>query len=161
MKTQKSTKTSNQMIQEFRLHEFKTVLVSECENPYKEKITSSAKAYELLKPYYQENMLIKEVSYAIFLNRASMPIGIYKISEGGINGTIIDIRLVTKTAIELLSSGLILSHNHPSGQLEASNHDTSITKTLSKCLELFDIRLFDHLILTSNSYLSLADEGLL
>jgi DNA repair protein RadC len=161
MKAQKFLRMPNTLTCEYRLREFQTCLVNENKNLYSEKITNSRDVYQLFLPYFQPYLAVKEVSYAIFLNRTNIPIGIYKISEGGIAGTIIDKRLVAKTAIELLASSVIIAHNHPSDNLHESGADIKITKELSQALQLFDIALIDHLILTSTTYKSFADEGLL
>lgn len=82
-----------------------------------------------------------------------------KISQGGVSQTSVDIRLVMKAAINALASGMILCHNHPSGHLRPSTHDDNITERIQKAAKLMDIRLLDHIILSSNGYYSYADEG--
>jgi DNA repair protein RadC len=83
------------------------------------------------------------------------------ISRGGISGTVVDIRLILKPAIECLASSIILAHNHPSGNLKASQQDISLTKKTKEAAMLMDIILQDHLIIGDQDYLSFADEGLL
>jgi DNA repair protein RadC len=161
MKTQKFLRMTNPLICEYRLNEFQTFLVKENENLYTEKITNSAISTELLRPFYQPYISVKEVFYAIFLNNQAKPIGIYKVSEGGIAGTSVDKRFIAKTAIDLLASSVIISHNHPSGNLKESPADVKITKEIHNALQLFDIALLDHIILTPHSYKSFTDEGLL
>ena len=82
-----------------------------------------------------------------------------KISQGGVNQTSVDIRLVLKAAINALASGIILCHNHPSGSLRPSTHDDALTERIQKAAKLMDIRILDHIILSDSGYYSYADEG--
>lgn len=161
MKTSKFFRIKNPPIPIYQLHEFKTALIKESTCPYYEKITSSNDANKLFRPFFSEYIQIKEVMYAIFNNRINVPIGIFKVSEGGIGGTSVDPRFIAKTAIDLLASSVIIAHNHPSGNLKPSSADRDITHKIKNGLKLFDITLLDHLILTNTSYLSFQDEGLL
>jgi DNA repair protein RadC len=161
MKTSAEFTRANELICEYRLREFQTCLVKEHPQLYSEQIKSSLDSYNLMAPFFKPFITIKEVAYAIFLNRNNMPIGIYKVSEGGLSGTVIDKILIAKTAIELLATSVILAHNHPSGTLKESRADISVTKDLKAALGLFEIALLDHLILTSQAYKSFADDGLM
>ena len=125
----------------------------------KEKITSSDKAYEFIKQFYNEDIEIFESSFILLLNNANQTIGYAKISQGGITGTVVDVRLIAKYAVESLCIGVILAHNHPSGNLKPSQADINITEKTKKALSLLDINLLDHLILTSDSFYSLSDNG--
>lgn len=98
---------------------------------------------------------IKEFFYVMALNRANRLIGIYKVSEGGITGTVVDIRIIAKFLIEVQASSAIICHNHPSGALRASSSDISITKKVKSALKLFDILLQDHIIVTMDGYYSM------
>jgi len=84
-----------------------------------------------------------------------------QLSKGGITGTLVDVRLVLKQALELGAVGIILAHNHPSGTLEPSTADKQITQKLKMATEALDIKILDHLILTQREYLSFADKGIL
>ena len=84
-----------------------------------------------------------------------------KISQGGISGTVTDVRLILNAAIEKLASGIILAHNHPSGNLSPSDADLKITKKIKDASALLDLTLLDHLIVSSQGYLSLADDNLM
>lgn len=125
------------------------------------KITSSQVAADYLKQFYFDDMELFESCFILMLNNSNSTIGYAKISQGGITGTIVDVRIVAKYAIESLCTGIILAHNHPSGKLIASEADKAITKKIREGLGIFDIKLIDHLILTKESYLSFGDEGLL
>jgi DNA repair protein RadC len=88
--------------------------------------------------------------------------GIYQVSQGGITGTLVDIRILFAVILKSLSVGVILTHNHPSGKLQASQCDKQITTKIKKAAELFDVKLLDHIILMPNgNYYSFADEGIL
>ncbi len=161
MKTQKFLRMQNPLVCEYRLNEFQTFLIKENENLYNEKINNSKICEQLLRPFYEPYISVKEVFYVIFLNNQAKPIGIYKVSEGGIAGTSVDKRFIAKTAIDLLASSVIISHNHPSGNLKESPADIKITNEIHDALKLFDIILLDHIILTPHFYKSFSDEGLL
>jgi DNA repair protein RadC len=120
-------------------------------------IKSSRMAYELMKPELLD--LPVEQFWLILLSRSSRLIKKMKISEGGLSGTVVDPRLIFKEAIEALASSIILVHNHPSGNLNPSEADLSLTKKLVAAGRLLDILVNDHLIFTNNGYYSFADEG--
>ena len=126
------------------------------------KITSSEDAYKhFLELLEHSVMTIKEEAVVLFLNRSNRVLGGYKISSGGITGTVVDIRLILAIALKSLASGLILAHTHPSGELLPSRADKDLTQKLKDAAKLMDISLFDHLILTTESYYSFAEEGIL
>lgn len=125
----------------------------------KPKITSSAQAYALLKPKLHD--LPHEEFWVIYLNRSNQAIKTDCISRGGVSGTVVDIRLILKPAIECLASGLILAHNHPSGNLRPSQEDLLLTRRVKEAAKVMDILLQDHLILGDGNYLSMVDESLI
>lgn len=127
----------------------------------KEKIQSSRAASEFIRKFYQDDMEIFESCFILLLNRANTTIGYAKISQGGISGTVVDVRIIAKYAIESLASSVILAHNHPSGNLNPSEQDDAITKKCKQTLAIMDVTLVDHLILTADGYRSYADEGAL
>ncbi|KFF01231.1 hypothetical protein IX39_11640 [Chryseobacterium formosense] len=129
------------------------------EIPEKPQISSSRNAYDLLKLHLAD--LRTEEFWALFLNQNNKVIHIAQLTQGGINQSIVDIRILFKTALEHFSTGIIISHNHPSGSLKPSSEDITITKKVKEAGDLMSIQLLDHLIITQNSYLSFADEGLL
>ena len=122
-------------------------------------ILISNDAYQLIKPHLED--LSHEEFWIIHLNRSSRVIKIEKLSAGGIAGTAVDVRLLFKSALEQISSALILAHNHPSGNLQPSMADKQITKQIIQAGKLFEIQITDHLIVTSDAYYSFADEGIL
>jgi len=129
------------------------------EIPEKPQISSSNDAYQILKLHLAD--LRTEEFWAIFLNQSNKVIHIAQLTQGGINQSIVDIRIVFKTALDHFATGIIISHNHPSGNLKPSQEDIQITKKIKEAGNLMNIQLLDHLIITQNSYLSFADEGLL
>lgn len=125
----------------------------------KPKITTSHDAFKLLNTKLSD--LPHEEFWILLLNRANSVVKMECISKGGVSGTVVDARLILKPAIELLASGIILCHNHPSGQLNPSEQDISLTKKIKESARLMDISLLDHLIIGDQKYLSFADEGIL
>ena len=105
--------------------------------------------------------LAHEEFWVIFLNRSNKIMGRMKLSQGGISGTVTDVRVVMKRAIEYLASGIIVAHNHPSGNLNPSESDTKITQKIKEAGNLMDIQLLDHIIICDKGYYSFADEGIL
>ena len=123
------------------------------------KITGSADVFNIMYPITGD--LNYEEFWVIYLNRSNKVITKRKISQGGITGTVTDIRIILKNALENLATSIILCHNHPSGNLQPSEADISITRRLKESSTLMDIALLDHLILAGKSYFSFADENLL
>ena len=125
------------------------------------KILSSETSYSYLKPFYSECMEHHEESYVMFLNRANKALGVSLISKGGMSETVMDVKIILQTALKVHASGIILSHNHPSGNLHPSEPDKKITTKINEACKVLDLHLLDHIILTEESYYSFADEGLI
>ncbi|MDO6602960.1 RadC family protein [Arenibacter palladensis] len=123
------------------------------------KINSSKNVFELLQPKMGE--LPHEEFWIVFLNNSNAVLQAGQLSKGGITGTLVDVRLVLKQALELGAVGLILAHNHPSGTLKPSEADKQITKKLKVASEALDIKVLDHIIITQKEYFSFADENIL
>lgn len=125
-------------------------------------ITQSKDAYELIIREWDDNILemIEEVK-VIFLNRTNKQIGIYNLAKGGITGCVVDIRIILSVALKTLATGVILVHNHPSGNLNPSSEDRKITNELQKACEIMNITLLDHLIVTRKGFFSFADANLI
>jgi DNA repair protein RadC len=124
-----------------------------------EKITSSRSVYEMMQPILGE--LPHEEFWILYLNNSNKVIQKNQLSKGGITGTLVDVRLVLKNALETGAIALILCHNHPSGTLKPSQADKDITLKLKMAAQSLDIKVLDHLIVTENAYFSFADENLL
>ncbi|KPM32494.1 DNA repair protein RadC [Croceitalea dokdonensis DOKDO 023] len=123
------------------------------------KITSSAVAFDLLQPILGE--LPHEEFWILYLNNANKVLHKEQLSKGGMTGTLVDVRLVLKLALEHAAVGLILAHNHPSGTLKPSLADKQLTQKLKNAAQALDIKVLDHLIITQKAYFSFADEQLL
>ena len=122
------------------------------------KVTSSKKVFEMMQPIIGE--LTHEEFWVLFLNNSNKIISKSQLSKGGITGTIVDARLVFKLALGNGATGLILCHNHPSGNLQPSEADKEITKKLKLAGESLDVKVLDHLIITESKYYSFVDEGI-
>ncbi|APG61141.1 RadC family protein [Christiangramia salexigens] len=123
------------------------------------KISSSHSVFEIMQPVIGD--LSHEEFWIIYLNNSNKVIEQFQVSKGGITGTLVDVRITLKKALELGAVSLILAHNHPSGNLKASEADKQLTSKLKTAAESLDIKVLDHLIVTEKSYLSFADEGML
>lgn len=123
------------------------------------KINSSQTVFEIMQPLIGE--LPHEEFWIIYLNNSNKILQKNQLSKGGITGTLVDVRLVLKTALEFGAVGLILIHNHPSGALKPSKADLNITHKLKLAASNLDIKVLDHLIITEKEYLSFADDGIL
>lgn len=122
------------------------------------KVSSNDDAYNFFKNNWDTGTLeMQEECKALMLNRSNMVLGIYSLSRGGISGTVVDIRLLLAAAIKACASGIILAHNHPSGNLKPSRQDISLTRKLTTACDYLDIQLLDHLIITKNDYASIKD----
>jgi DNA repair protein RadC len=126
------------------------------------RISCSEDAYKLLKDHYpEETISLQERFVVAYLNRAHNVIGIYEASVGGLTGTIADPRLILSVALKVAATGIILSHNHPSGNLKPSNADLELTNKIQVGAKYLDIMVVDHIILSADGYKSFADESLL
>lgn len=128
------------------------------------KIQSSIDAYDFIYNLYDPDTIgLKETFVVVFLNQGSRIIGYNLHSSGGIDGTIVDNRLIIVTALKCAATGIIVAHNHPSGNLEPSVQDKKSTKNLNQALEIFNICLLDHLIISPNRtlYNSFVELGIL
>jgi len=123
------------------------------------QIRSSADVFNIFSPLMDD--LPHEEFWILFLNRANKVQGRMKISQGGVSGTVTDVRIVMKKAIESLASGLVICHNHPSGNNSPSDADIRITQKIKEAGALMDIQLLDHLIICGKNYYSFADNGAL
>ena len=127
----------------------------------KKKITSSKDAYGVFKAIWSPTIELREEFYMLLLNRANRVLGWYCISKGGITGTVVDARILFSIALKCLSCGIILAHNHPSGNTIPSESDKKLTQKLQTAGKLLEIEVLDHLIITNDAYTSFADEGLM
>jgi DNA repair protein RadC len=131
----------------------------ESEPDEKPKIASSADVFDNIKAELMD--IPHEEFWVLLLNRANRVTKKKQISLGGVAGTVADPKIIFKLALEELASGIILAHNHPSGNLTPSQADTDLTKKLREGGKLLDVQVLDHLIIAGKKYFSFADEGLL
>lgn len=139
-----------------------TELGSRRNNSYQEEkviIRNSETAYHVLHPIIGE--LEHEEFWIIILNRAHRVIKTEKISQGGLTGTVIDTRMILKHALDKKATSLIISHNHPSGNIKPSEADINITRKIRNAAEIMDIQVLDHIIVAGKAYFSFADEGMM
>lgn len=126
-------------------------------------IKSAEDAIDVLKNlYHLERIGLQEQFVIVFLNRANKVIGSSNLFVGGLTGTVVDIKLVLAIGLKLMASSIIISHNHPSGNIKPSEEDKKITNKLCDASKLLEIQLLDHLVVTPDmKYFSFANEGLL
>jgi len=125
----------------------------------KPKITSSKDAFDILKGDMMD--LPNEEFWVLLLNRANRVMRKKRVSEGGVVGTVADPKIIYKMALEDLATGVIVAHNHPSGNLQASQSDIDLTMKLKDAGKFLEIQLLDHIIIANQKYLSFADEGMI
>ena len=126
------------------------------------KITGSETAYDVIIKHWDKNIIeFQEEVKLILLNRANIVLGVCNLSKGGVSGCIVDIKIILSISLKCNASGIIIVHNHPSGNMSASKADLSITKRLKEACEIVDLSLLDHLIISKDDYLSMSDRDLL
>lgn len=128
-----------------------------------QKISNSKDAAELLfEEWDKDTIALQETFKVVLLNNSNKVKGVYQISQGGITGTLVDVRILFAVILKSLSVGIILTHNHPSGKLAPSDADKNLTARIKRASELFDIKLLDHLIFAPDGdYYSFSDNGIL
>jgi DNA repair protein RadC len=125
----------------------------------RKKIASSSDIFELMQPHLGD--LGHEEFHVIFLSNSNKILKRERISSGGITGTVADVRLIMKSALEQSATAIVLCHNHPSGTIKPSQADIVLTNKVKSAGEILDIKVLDHIIVTLKEYYSFADEGML
>ena len=142
--------------------EIELIYKTKVKNSERPQIKSSKDAYKLVLSAWDHNKIeFFEQFKVLLLNQAHKALGIYEISSGGIAGTVVNFRLIFSAALKANATSLMITHNHPSGNLAASEADKNINKKIKEAGRLLDITLLDSLIITTESYYSFADEGAL
>ena len=132
------------------------------ESLVKTQIRSSEHAAKFFRGIFPEEVMEHhEEMWIGYLNYHNRPIGFMQLSKGSVNGTVADVKGMVQSALMCNASGVVLMHNHPSGNKTPSDQDINITRQIKQALNLFDIKLVDHIILTLESYTSMAEEGLM
>ena len=141
------------------LCEIKVTYSSKIKSSDRIKITCSSDAVGLLRSIWSEDIQFREEFNILLLNRANAVLGWFNVSKGGTAGTVVDPKVIFSTALKCNAHGIILCHNHPSGNLKPSVADLQLTTKLKNGGALLEITILDHIILTSESSYSFADEG--
>lgn len=148
------------MESQYKVCEVKLTYKSKIKASEREKILSAENAYKiLLSVFDSETIQYKEFFKVILMNRANKVLGVWHISEGGLNETSADIRIIMQAAILGNASAIILAHNHPSGNIQPSMQDDQVTKRVKEIAKLIGINLLDHLIITDETYYSYSENG--
>jgi len=146
----------------FEVSEIELVYKSKVKASARPQITSSRSAYELLLKAWNDNKIeFVEQFKVVLLNRANKVLGIYEVSSGGVTGTVADPRLIFAAALKANACSIILSHNHPSGNIKPSRQDEELTTKIKQAGQLLEIKVLDHIIVTPETYYSFTDEGIL
>lgn len=143
-----------------KVSEFKTVYLPKIKPSDRVKITNSKEVSEILKPFYADYIEHREAFFVVLLNRANKVIGVNRISEGGISSTVADMKIIFQTALLANASAIILSHNHPSGEMKFSDQDKELTRKAIEVGKVLDLKVLDHILMGVESYLSWTDEGM-
>jgi DNA repair protein RadC len=122
-------------------------------------ITASSDAANYFRPLLED--LPVEEFWILLLNRSNTVIDKFMVSQGGLTGTVIDVKIILKTALEKLASAMILCHNHPSGNTRPSEADRNITRKIKSAADMLEIAVLDHIIIAHHQHFSFADEGLI
>ena len=136
-------------------------IVSEPTDIPVKKVNTSELAADYARQFYLGDIDVYESMFIILLNRANNATSFAKISQGGVIGTVADIKIIAKYAIEGLACSIILIHNHPSGNVQPSKPDEVLTERLREGLKLLDVDLIDHVIISKDNHFSFADNGML
>jgi DNA repair protein RadC len=146
----------------YEVAEVELIYKSKVKASRRPKITTSKDAYEILLKAWDKNKIeFVEQFKVMCLNRANKVLGIYDVSTGGISGTVADPRVIFVAALKANCCGIIISHNHPSGNLTPSRQDEELTQKIKQAGQLLDIKLLDHVIVCNEGFYSFAKEGLL
>jgi DNA repair protein RadC len=138
-----------------------TAVPTKDSNLVAKKITSPNESADYARMFFHEDIVLYESFFIILLDRGNYTKAWAKISQGGVSGTVVDIKIIAKYIVDTLASGVILVHNHPSGNTTPSENDKKITDKIQNACKYLDCSLLDHIILTKDSYFSFAKNGLI
>ncbi len=154
--------TSARKIDLFEVAEIKLTYLNPVKPSERPKVDCYRQVYEVFCSFWEEDSLeFVEHFNLMLLNRANRVLGIMNISSGGTAGTVVDVKLIMATALKANASSIILSHNHPSGNLRPSEQDIRLTSRVKDAGRILDVPVLDHIIISSEGYYSFADEGAL
>jgi DNA repair protein RadC len=144
----------------YKVAEIELVYRTKVRASQRPKVSSSKEVYQILLQSWDENKIeFVEQFKILLLNRAGRILGIYEVSSGGVAGTVADPKVIFSAALKANASSLILAHNHPSGNIKPSDADKYLTRKIKEAGKLLDISVLDHIIVTTEGYCSLVDEG--
>ena len=135
-------------------------IVYKRKNSSKPKFNGSKQACNILRPFYDGSLDHRESFKILLCDRNNRMLGVHHVSEGGLSGTVVDLKIIGQSMLLSNCSSIILCHNHPSGNLNPSKADIKVTEKIKNLCEILDIRLLDNIIITSESYFSFNDEGI-
>ena len=145
---------------DYRVAEVELSYKNRVPNKERRQVLDSLTAYKILKEIYSDDTIdYRETFKVLYLNRSNQLLGYYTISEGGITETMADVRMILQGALLTNATGIILAHNHPSGSVRPGKEDDRVTKRVAEAAEIMNIRVNDHIILTSEGFYSYNDEG--
>lgn len=150
-------KTNDNNIAEVRLVYSNKVSVSD-----RQQVRSSEDALKIFRECWDiETIELYEECKLMLLNRSNKVLGIAQISQGGISGTVTDVRIILQYALKANASAIVLCHNHPSGNLQPSDADIRITSKIKEAAIIHEITFLDHLIIVNEGFYSMADNGII
>lgn len=136
------------------------LICKEVDTPYKRiKITDAKDVADYVRPFISETLMAYETFMVIGLNRKNNTIGWGIVSQGGISSVLVDMKILLKMALDMCASCIIIVHNHPSGTASPSGEDRALTRRVAAAVELLDMKLIDHVIITKDEHYSFADKG--
>ena len=145
----------------FEISEIKISYIPRFKMTKQPKVASSSDAKELFIKFWDDDIQYRESFAVMLLNRDNQFLGISFVSKGAISGTVADPKMIFQAALKANASSIIISHNHPSGNLSPSDTDIQLTKKIKRAGDALDLSVLDHLILADESYYSFADEGII
>lgn len=147
-------------MKEYKIPQIKLTYCSDVKSSDRPKVMSSAASADIFHDSFEEGEIeFREHFKVMYLSRANKVLGVNTVSIGGIEGTIVDVKIIFSGALLAKASGIIVCHNHPSGNLKPSPQDDNLTRRIAEGAKILDIRLLDHIILTDEGYYSYQDEG--
>ena len=144
-----------------QLSEIKVSYSSKVKYSEMKTITTSKDVEETFRNIWSSGMEFREEFYILLLNRANKVKGYFLVSQGGLSGTVVDPKIIFSVALKCQASGIVMAHNHPSGNTKPSQQDIDLTKKIVAGGKLLEISVLDHVILTTDSHYSFSDEGMI
>jgi DNA repair protein RadC len=125
------------------------------------KISTSNDAYVVIRKFYKHDINVYESLFLLMLDRGNVTVGFVKISQGGVSSTTADMKMIIRYVTSSLASAIVIAHNHPSGKLYPSDNDIALTRKIKQALDILEVQVLDHLILSDKDFYSFSNEGIL